>query len=66
MLGGPSLDQFSRGGDDEVEASKEYSRYEDPCDVMAGHSVPNEEDGENMQGPYLVCQLSVFQTSTGE
>jgi hypothetical protein len=36
-----------------------------PGGVVADHSKHG-EDVENVQGPYLVCQLLMFRTSTDE
>jgi hypothetical protein len=37
-------------------------RARDLADAVASHSKPDESD-ETSKGPYLACQLSVFQTT---
>jgi hypothetical protein len=56
--------QLPLRGDDEVEAPEVVDRSRDLGDVMAGHPRPDESDGKNAQGPYLVRQLSVFHIIT--
>jgi hypothetical protein len=44
---GQGPNQFSFGGDNEVEDPKAYDCHRDPVDVVASHPVPDEEDDEN-------------------
>lgn len=65
-LGFGAPNHFPLVTDDEVKTPETDGRSGGPNDVVDGHPDLGEEDVKNMQGPYMVHQLSVFRTSIDE